>query len=152
MPKPLVPDELWQIVQPLLPAHKDPRRRRSRFRRGGRPPVDDRAILGGILFVMRTGIPWKDLPAELNCGSGMTCWRRLRDWQQAGVWNDLHQQILTKLNAAGAIDWSRAAVDGSHVRALLGGLLTGPPRSIAPAPAQSTTSSSTPPASHWPSR
>jgi len=71
MPKPLVPDELWQIVQPLLPAHKDTRRRRSRFRHRGRPPVDDRAILTGILFVMRTGISWKDLPAELGCGCGM---------------------------------------------------------------------------------
>ena len=51
----------------------------------------------------------------------VTCWRRLRDWQSAGVWDALHQRLLVKLNAAGAIDWSRAVVDGSHVRALLGG-------------------------------
>jgi len=83
--------------------------------------VPDRACLTGIVFVLKSGIPWELLPAEMGCGSGMTCWRRLRDWQAAGVWDALHQRLLTQLNAAGAIDWSRAAVDGSHVRALLGG-------------------------------
>ena len=78
-------------------------------------------MLNGILHVLHTGIAWTDLPAEYGYGSGVTCWRRLRDWQRAGVWDALHQQLLTELNAAGAIDWSRAAVDGSHVRALLGG-------------------------------
>ena len=74
----------------------------------------------GILHVLHTGIAWEDLPQEYGYGSGVTAWRRLRDWQKAGVWDALHHKLLIKLNAAGAIDWSRAAVDGSHVRALLG--------------------------------
>lgn len=121
MSKPLVPDELWQIVQPLLPAHKETRGRRSRFRRGGRPPADDRAILTGILFVMRTGIPWKDLPAEFGCGCGMTCWRHLRDWHKAGVFHELHRVLLDRLNAEGKLDWSRGVLDSASVRAVFGG-------------------------------
>ena len=80
-----------------------------------------RLVLNGILHVLHTGIAWEDLPQEYGYGSGVTAWRRLRDWQQAGVWDALHHKLLVKLNAAGALDWSRAAVDGSHVRALLGG-------------------------------
>src|SRR5687767_14569958 len=103
MAKPLVPDELWELLRPLLPR----RRRRSR-RKGGRPPVDDRAAMCGIVFVLKTGIPWEHLPREMGCGSGMTCWRRLRDWNRAGVWRGLHRALLDRLNAAGKIDWSRA--------------------------------------------
>jgi transposase len=73
----LVMDELWATVEPLLP------RRRVR-RKGGRPRVDDRAVLAGILFVLRSGIPWSMLPLEIRCGSGVTCWRRLREWQRWG--------------------------------------------------------------------
>ena len=80
--------------------------------------------------MLHTGIAWRDLPQEFGYGSGVTCWRRLRDWQQAGVWDALHRKLLVKLNAAGAFDWSRAAVDGSHVRALFWGAPDGgPPRS-----------------------
>jgi transposase len=118
MAKPLVPDALWQIVEPLLPARPDPGRRRGRFRRGGRPPVGDRQALTGIVFVLRTGIQRDRLPAELGCGSGMTCGRRLRDWRAAGVWARLHRAMLDRLNAAGRIDWSRAVVDTASVRAL----------------------------------
>jgi transposase len=110
-----VSDELWAEVEPLIPA----RVRRRRY--PGRKALPDRLALNGILHVLHTGIAWRDLPLEFGYGSGVTCWRRLRDWQAAGVWDALHQQLLVKLNAAGAIDWSRAAVDGSHVRALLGG-------------------------------
>ena len=110
-----IDDGLWAEIEPLIPV------RERRFRYPGRRALADRQVLNGILYVLHTGIAWRDLPQELGYGSGVTCWRRLRDWQQAGVWDGLHQQILTKLNAAGAIDWSRAAVDGSHVRALLGG-------------------------------
>src|SRR5437763_5394945 len=120
MAKPLVSDELWARVQPLIPKHVSPPEN------GGRPPVDDRAALTGILFVLKTGIPWEDLPQEMNCGCGMTCWRRLRDWQQAGVWDKLHQFLLAELRAAGKIDWSRAAVDSSSIRAVGGGKETGP--------------------------
>ena len=116
MAKPLVPDELWELIRPLLPPPK-PRR----FRHPGRKPVGDREALTGILFVFKTGIQWEDLPAEMGCGCGMTCWRRLRAWQEAGVWYALHQLLLTKLDHADQIDWSRAAVDSSLVRAFGGG-------------------------------
>src|SRR6185312_9923752 len=121
MAKPLLPDGLWKRVEPLLPPLK-PRR----FRFPGRKPIDNRKALTGILFVLKTGIPWEDLPQELGCGSGMTCWRRLRDWQAAGVWQTLHETLLTELQANDRIDWSRAAVDSGSVRALGGGEKTGP--------------------------
>ncbi len=149
MPKPLVPDELWQIVQPLLPAHKDTRRRRSRFRRGGRPPADDRAILSGIFFVLRTGIPWKDLPAELGCGCGMTCWRHLRDWHKAGVFHELHRVLLDRLNAEGKLDWSRAVVDSTSVRAVFGGRRPDRAPWTAGKQVRNTTLSPTPTARRW---
>ena len=120
MAKPLVSDELWARVQPLLPPREPP------SEKGGRPPLDDRAALTGILFVLKTGIPWEDLPQEMNCGCGMTCWRRMRDWQEAGVWDRLHEALLAELQAADKIDWSRAAVDSSFVRAVGGGEDTGP--------------------------
>ena len=72
-----VPDSLWRELEPLIPAVK------RRFRYPGRKPIDDRKALTGILFVLKTGIPWEDLPFEMGCGCGMTCWRRLRAWQQA---------------------------------------------------------------------
>ena len=81
MAKSLVDDELSELIQPLLPPPK-PRR----WRYPGRKLLRDRQALTGILFVLKSGIPWKMLPEEMECGSGMTCWRRLRDWQEAGVW------------------------------------------------------------------
>jgi transposase len=116
MAKPILDDGLWELIEPLLPAPK-PRR----FRYPGRKRIPDRAALTGILFVLRTGIPWEYLPREIGCGSGMTCWRRLRDWQQAGVWEKVHQALLNKLRQADKIDWSRAVVDSASVRALFGG-------------------------------
>jgi transposase len=120
MAKRLVTDELWERVERLIPKQQSP------TSRGGRPRIDDRAALTGILFVLKTGIPWEDLPQEMGCGSGMTCWRRLRDWQRAGVWDQLHTILLEELNSANKIDWSRAAVDSSTVRAVGGGDETGP--------------------------
>jgi transposase len=70
--------------------------------------VDDRAALGGIIFVLETAIPWELLPEEMGCGSGSTCWRRLRNWQQAGVWRCLHRASLDRLGRADRIDWSKA--------------------------------------------
>lgn len=116
MAKELVGDELWQVVEPLLPA-LPPRR----FRYPGRKRIDDRRALTGIVFVLKTGIGWEDLPREMGCGSGMTCWRRLRDWQQAGVWQRLHEVLLARLQGADKIDWSRAVVDSAPLRALKGG-------------------------------
>jgi transposase len=121
MAKPLLPDELWRRVEPLLPP---PRPRRFRF--PGRKPVDNRRALTGILFVLKTGIPWEDLPQEMGCGSGMTCWRRLGDWYRAGVWDQLHELLLAELNKADRIDWSRAVIDSSSVRALGAGEESGP--------------------------
>jgi len=116
MAKPLLSDELWSIIEPILPPPK-PRR----FRYPGRKPVGNRQCLTGILFVLKTGIPWEDLPQEMGCGSGMTCWRRLRDWRRAGVWARLHATLLANLHEAGQIDWSRAVVDSASVRAVGGG-------------------------------
>src|SRR4051794_14538069 len=112
----LVPDGLWERVAPLLP-HPKPRRHRY----PGRRPIDDRAALAGILFVLKTGITWNQLPTSLVGCSGVTCWRRLRDWTEAGVWPALHELLPAELRAAGELDLDRCAVDGSHIRALRGG-------------------------------
>jgi transposase len=112
--KALVSDELWAIVEPLLPKHKP-------SAKGGRPRVGDRECLRGIIFVLRTGMPWEYLPRELGCGSGVTCWRRLRDWQEAGVWERLHAVLLEHLARAEKLDWSRAALDSRSLAAKKGG-------------------------------
>jgi transposase len=109
-----VRDELWEVAAPLLPVHRpDPR--------GGRPRVDDRLCFNAVVFVLFTGIAWQHLPRELGC-SPATAHRRLVEWQAAGVWERMHRELLRRLNAAGKIDWSTAVVDGSHIRALQGGL------------------------------
>ncbi len=113
MPKPLVADELWAVVEPLLP-------RQRPKPEGGRPRIDDRAALTGILFVLKSGIPWEMLPQEMGCGSGSTCWRRLRDWQEAGVWGKLHRVSLDRLGEADNIDWERASLDSASVPAKRG--------------------------------
>lgn len=110
MAKPLLPDELWARIEILIPPTRE-------YPRGGRPRVDDRAALTGILFVLKTGIQWEELPKEMGCGSGMTCWRRLRDWQAGGVWTALHEVLLDELGRKGAIDWDRVSVDSASVRA-----------------------------------
>jgi transposase len=119
MAKPLLPDELWDEIEPLIPP--DPP-----HPKGGRPFVPARAVLTGIIFVLRTGIPWELLPREMGCGSGMTCWRRLRDWQAAGVWAAIHRTLLDRLGGADRIDWARASVDSASVPAPAGGERTGP--------------------------
>jgi transposase len=113
MSNPLVSDELWAIVAPLLPP-EPPKPT------GGRPRVPDRACLTGIIFVLKSGIQWELLPQEMGCGSGVTCWRRLRDWQEAGVWEALHRELLDRLGEAGRIDWSRVSVDAAKVPAKKG--------------------------------
>jgi transposase len=113
MAKPLLNDELWATVEPLIPVK--PRR----YRHPGRRPRNNRNCLEGILFVLLTGIPWEYLPAQFGC-CGMTCWRRLRDWQTAGVWDAIHRLLLSRLNGADQIDWSRAVVDSAHLRAVGG--------------------------------
>ena len=108
----LVDDELWKLVKPLLPDRTQ--------QRTGRPRVSDRAALTAIMFVLVTGVPWRMVPRQIGC-SGVTAWRRLREWQHAGVWEKLHRELLRRLNGAGRIDWSRGVVDSSHIRALRGG-------------------------------
>jgi transposase len=110
MAKELVTDELWEVVEPLLP--EEPPKPK-----GGRPRVDNRAALTGILFVLKSGIPWEMLPQEMGCGSGMTCWRRLKEWSEAGVWEELHQELLDRLGEADQIDWHRASLDSASVPA-----------------------------------
>jgi transposase len=110
MAKQLVSDELWAVIEPLLPAE-------AKKPKGGRPRIPNRAVLTGILFVLSSGMPWELLPPELGCGSGMTCWRRLRDWQQAGIWDRLHLLLLERLAQADQLDWSRASLDAGSVPA-----------------------------------
>ncbi len=142
MARALLPDDLWTEMAPLLP----PPRPRPK---GGRPPIDNRAALTGILFVLRSGLPWEMLPAEMGCGSGMSCWRRLRDWQEAGVWARLHQVLLERLHAAGEIDWRRASLDSASVPAKKGGLPPARTRRTGARRARSATSSPTPAARRW---
>ncbi|WP_443057856.1 IS5 family transposase [Streptomyces sp. NBC_00825] len=115
----IVSDELWLLIKPLLP---QPAPKLV----AGRPRVPDRQALCGILFVLHTGIQWEYLPQELGFGSGMTCWRRLAAWNEAGVWDRLHAVLLTKLRSAKQLDWSRAVIDSSHVRAARRGPKSGP--------------------------
>jgi transposase len=130
-----VSDGLWERVEPLLP--RPPRR----FRYPGRKPLEDRRVLQGILFVLHTGVGWEHLPQELGFGCGMTAWRRLRRWQEAGVWQRLHELLLAELHAAGELDWSRAIADSSHVQAKKGARRQGRARSTGAARAASSTCS-----------
>jgi len=114
MSAPLLPDALWNLIGPMLPSV-------VARPKGGRPRLPDRACLTGILFVLRSGIPWEMLPQELGCGSGMTCWRRLRDWEVAGIWQLIHFVLLDWLARCGQIDWCRAVLDSSSLRAVFGG-------------------------------
>ena len=127
----IVDNGLWGLVAPLLPPW-------PAWAPGPRP-VDDRRCLQGILFVLHTGIGWEDLPQELGFGAGMTCWRRLRRWNDAGVFDRLHRLLLAELNAAGALDRSRAVADAAHLRAKKGAPGSGPRRSTVAARAPSTT-------------
>jgi len=136
MAEALLDDELWSVIEPLLPS---PKRRRRRY--PGRKPLDRRKVLTGILFVLKSGIPWEDLPQEMGCGSGMSCWRYLEAWQKAGVWDKVHKVLLDRLRADEQLDLSAAVVDSSHVRAVGGATVRVPARWIGGKKARSTTSS-----------
>ena len=143
MAKPLVSDDLWALVAPLLPP-EPPKPK------GGRPRLSDRAALTGIIFVLKSGIPWEMLPQELACGSGMTCWRRLRDWQEAGVWDALHRALLDRLGEADRIDWRRASLDSASIPAKRGAKPSDRIQRIAANRARSAILWSTEPASRLP--
>jgi transposase len=127
----LVTDDLWGVVEPLLPKFQP-------SPKGGHPRVDDRVCLTGILFVLKTGIPWEEFPQEMGC-CGMTLWNRLAEWLQGGVWPRLHEVLLAKLRGAEVLDFSRVVADSSSVRAVHGGKKRGPARWIGEKPAPSTT-------------
>ena len=113
MMKPVVLDDLWNRIEPLLPTEPPQPK-------GGRPRVPDRACLTGIILVLKSGIPGEMLPQEMGCGAGMTCWRRLRDWQEAGVWDHLHQELLDEVGAADELGWERVCVDSASIPAKKG--------------------------------
>jgi transposase len=142
----IVSDALWKRVQPLLPKVE------RRFRYPGRKRLPDRQALQGILFVLHTGIAWRHLPLELGFGSGSTCYRRLDEWQQAGVWERLHALLLNELRAAGELEWARAVADSSHVQAKKGAPRRARARLIEPETAPSSTSWSMPRGSRSPGR
>ena len=125
MAKELLPDELWQEIEPLLPPPP------PRTSKGGRPPVDNRKALTGILFVNRTGIPWQALPTEAFDVSGSSCWRRFDEWAQAGIWPQLHRRLLNRLGKAGGVNLDRVVVDSQSVRAKKGARTPAPtPRTV----------------------
>lgn len=139
MAEPVVTDALWALVAPLLSE-------RPRRPKGGRPPLDDRKALKGIVLVLRTGIPWARLPRSMGCGSGMTYWRRLRDWQAAGVFERLHRALLDRLGRANAIDVGRCSLDSASFPAKGGASAPARTRPIAASLERSGTSWWTPPA------
>jgi len=120
----LVSDELWNRIEPLLPPLPPP------SSKGGRPRVGHRPALAGIVFVLKTGIPWQALPTEMGCGSGSTCWRRFAAWTRLAVWSKLHALLLTALGKAGAVNLERAVIDSASVRAVFGGRILDPTRPI----------------------
>ena len=124
-------DLLWRRLDPLLPPH-------GVSSKGGRPWADDRACLEGILFVLDTGLPWDRAPKELG-PSGVTCWRRLREWQAAGAWEALRRTLLGSLGRSGGLDWSRASLDSTSVPAKRGAPRSGRTRRTEGVPARSTT-------------
>jgi transposase len=111
MAKKRVSERLWNAIAPLLPESKP-------SPKGGRPAVPDRACLEGILFVLKSGMPWQMLPTELGYGSGSTCWRRFHAWTRLGVWPELHRRLLRVLGRRGRINIERAVIDSASVRAL----------------------------------
>jgi len=107
-------DEQWALIAPLLPP-----RRKGR----GRPRADDRTTLNGILYVLKTGCAWQDLPRQY--GSPTTCWRRLQTWSEDGTWERVWRALLWELDARGKLEWAQAFLDGSFVPAKRGALRSG---------------------------
>src|SRR5262245_29685903 len=144
MARPLVPDEFWEVVQPLLPRHW------ARPGKRGRPPVDDRACLSGIVLVLHSGIPWEMLPQEMGCGSGMTCWRRPRYWQRKGVWKKPLHALLPRVGQEEGIDGEHCCVDSQTFRAVFGGPSPAKTPRIGPKKAPNGTCSSMAKGPRWP--
>jgi transposase len=121
----LLPEALWEEIEPLLPPPPKP------SSKGGRPPVDNKAALRGIIFVLRSGIPWQMLPSEAFQVSGSSCWRRFSEWTAAGIWPELHGRLLNRLGKLGGVNVENAVVDSQSVRAVKGGRTPAPTPRIA---------------------
>jgi transposase len=121
MAREIVKSELWKKIEPLLPPEKT---------KGGngRPPIPNREVFTAIVFVLKTGIPWEDLPQEMGCGCGMSAWRRLEKWQKLGIWEKIHKTFLNELGQEGHIDWKRFLIDSSSIAAPKGGFKPAPTR------------------------
>jgi transposase len=115
----LISDSLWKEIEPLIP-------KRRISPKGGRPAVGDREVLTGIVFVLKSGITWNMLPQEMGCGSGVTCWRRLKEWTQAKVWSSILHHLLAALSKASKLETSRAVADSASMRAVFGGPILDP--------------------------
>jgi transposase len=111
-PAELLSEKQWKILEPLFP---EPNRRKDGR---GRPPTTNRQCLQGILWVLRTGARWRDLPAPYPDGS--TCWRRLRSWEEQGVWLKAWQKLLSMLDQRRLLDWEEAFLDATFVTAKKG--------------------------------
>lgn len=122
----LLPEIVWREIEPLLPPPPPP------SPKGGRPPVSHRQALTGIVFLLKTGLPWQMIPKELNCGSGSTCWRRFQEWTAAGIWPRVHEKLLGLLGRRRQVDLSRVVVDSASVRAQKGGAIRGRTPPIGP--------------------
>ena len=117
---PQVDDGLWRLIEPLLPPRPEPKGP------GGRPRHEDRKCLDLLVYMLRTGVPWRAMPSSAGFPSGITVWRRLCEWQDAGVWEKLHRLLLERLRESDKIDFSRVSVDSSIVRAIGAGEKGGP--------------------------
>ena len=129
----IVSAELWEQIEPLLPPEPEP------SPLGGRPRVTNRQAFTGVVFVLKTGIPWQALPTEMDCGSGSTCWRRFAEWTRLAVWSKLHSLLLSLLGKAGAVNLERAVIDSASVRAVFGGRTPAPTPRIVRKPAVNAT-------------
>ena len=116
---PFLTDEQWAKIEPLLPKLKP-------GSKGGRPWADNRQVLEGILWILRTGAPWKDLPSRYPSPS--TCWRRLRLWEDEGIWLDIWRKFLADLDEADLLDWEETFIDGSFAPAKKGATASEKPR------------------------
>ena len=124
MARQIVKNELWNKIEPLLPQEKSKGS-------NGRPQISNRQVFTGIVFVLKTGIPWEDLPQEMDCGCGMTAWRRLEQWQKMGVWKKIHETFLNELGKDGHIEWKKFLIDSSSIAAPKGGFKQAPIRRTA---------------------
>ena len=125
----LLTDELWEDIEPLFPKYQP-------SSKGGRPPVDNRTFFTCVLFMLKTGIGWRDLPTELGA-SEKTVRRRLKAWNEEGLWTAVFHQLLAKLRAAGRLDLTEVLVDGGLIKAPCGGENADPTPPIEAAPAAS---------------